>query len=103
MCIRDRFQRIALVYGTIPVIHGVGGLTEGLTDVDEEKQIGNAFILKKGDATDLVKTVKRALKIREQQAVWNSVVQRAMTTNVGWGLSAIPYDELYRNLMKETK
>ncbi|MDZ4746422.1 MAG: glycogen/starch synthase [bacterium] len=101
--VSGQFQRIALVYGTIPVIHGVGGLTEGLTDVDEEKQIGNAFILKKGDATDLVKTVKRALKIREQQAVWNSVVQRAMTTNVGWGLSAIPYDELYRNLMKETK
>lgn len=101
--VSGQFQRIALVYGTIPVVHPIGGLAEGLSDVDETKETGNAFILKKGDAADLLKTVKRALKLREQQAVWNSVVQRAMTTNVGWGLSAQLYDELYRNLMKEAK
>jgi len=98
-----QFQRVALVYGTVPVIRITGGITEGLVDIDETKGTGNAFLFKKADASDLGKAMKRAIKAHGQQETWNAIVSNAMTTPVGWGASALPYDELYRNLMKETK
>lgn len=95
-----QYQRVAMVYGTIPVVHVTGGVAEGLVDADD-KNGGNAFLYKKADAKDLLKAVQRALAAHAQQERWNSIVSTAMTTPVGWTLSAQPYDELYRNLMKD--
>ncbi|MBU3741880.1 MAG: glycogen synthase [Candidatus Kapabacteria bacterium] len=95
-----QYQRVAMVYGTIPVVRVTGGIAEGLVDADD-KSGGNAFLFKKYDAAELLKTIKRALAAHASQERWGSIVTRAMTTPVGWALSAQPYDELYRNLMKD--
>ncbi|MCX6140490.1 MAG: glycogen/starch synthase [Candidatus Kapabacteria bacterium] len=101
--ISGQFQRIALAYGTIPVIRNVGGIAEEMTDVDEVKGSGNSFIIKKTDAADIVKTVKRAQKVHASHEAWSRIVGNAMSTPVSWVPSAQGYDEFYRNLVKETK
>ncbi|MFN5377270.1 MAG: glycogen synthase [Ignavibacteria bacterium] len=97
-----QFQRIALAYGTIPATTAVGGIAEGLVDADASEK-GNAFIMKKGDAADITKTVKRALTRHATQESWDTIVANAMTSPVGWAASAKAYDEFYRTLVKETK
>ncbi len=97
-----QFQRIALAYGTVPVIRQTGGITEGLIDADSSDK-GNAFLMKKGDAADITKTMKRVATRHASQESWDTIVANAMTTPVGWAASAKAYDEFYRTLVKETK
>jgi len=98
-----QYQRCAMVYGTIPVVRVTGGIAEGLTDVNEKAGTGNAFLYKKADAADLVKTMSRVIAAHAEHELWEKLVGNAMTTPVGWALSAKPYDEIYRNLVKDTK
>jgi starch synthase len=98
-----QFQRIALIYGTIPVVRIVGGITEGLAEVDAKKNTGNAFLMKKGDSADIVKTMKHVHDLHASHEAWNAIVARAMTSPVGWTASAQSYDEFYRTLVKESK
>jgi len=98
-----QFQRCALRYGTIPVVRITGGIAEQLEDVKEKDLTGNAFLFKRSDPKDLVKAVERAVKLRSTQESWDAIVDNAMSTDVSWSLSAKPYDELYRALVKESK
>ncbi len=98
-----QFQRCALIYGTIPVVHATGGIAEGMTDVGTKGAQGNAFLYKKGDAKELVNALKRAKASYSDTEAWAAIVTAAMNTYVGWGLSAKPYDEFYRNLVKDVK
>ncbi|MBI2794852.1 MAG: glycogen synthase [Ignavibacteria bacterium] len=95
-----QYQRCSLVYGTIPVVRTTGGIAEGLEDVDATEGTGNAFLFKKADVKDLTRAILRAKEAYEQQELWNKVVGNAMKTPVGWALSAKPYDELYRSMVK---
>lgn len=94
-----QFQRVALVYGTLPVVRVTGGLAEGLIDIADPN--GNAVLFKKADTADFVKALQRAVTAHATQETWGTYVANAMSTNVGWALSAQPYDELYRTLMKD--
>lgn len=98
-----QYQRCALVYGTIPVVRITGGIAEGLQEVNGKTGTGNAFLFKNADAKSLVEAVNRAVSCYEKQDVWDSVVTNAMNTDVSWKLSAKPYDEFYRNLVKDGK
>ncbi|MEN9282469.1 MAG: hypothetical protein RL594_1404 [Bacteroidota bacterium] len=98
-----QFQRIALAYGTIPVLTAVGGIAEDVTDVNADGSSGTAFLLKKGDAADITKTVKRAVALHASAPTWDTIIRRAMQLPVGWAASAKAYDEFYRSLVKDAK
>lgn len=98
-----QFQRCALRYGTIPILRTTGGIHEGMTDIKEATNEGNAFLFKKADAKELVKAVERAYAAFQNQALWSKLMVNGMNSNVAWALSAKPYDEYYRNIVKESK
>ncbi len=98
-----QFQRIALAYGTVPMLTDVGGIAEGLTDISADGATGTAFLLKKADAADISKGVKRALALHASAETWDSIILRAMKTPVGWSASSKGYDEFYRSLVKDAK
>ena len=78
-----QYQRVALAYGTIPVVRTTGGIAEGLVDADD-KDGGNAFLFKKFDAADLTKALNRALAAHAAHERWSGIVANAMATPVGW-------------------
>ncbi|NQW28975.1 MAG: glycogen synthase [Ignavibacteria bacterium] len=98
-----QFQRCALRYGTIPILRVTGGISEGMTDVIEATTEGNAFLFKKADAKEVAKTVERAFALFNDAPKWQKIMINAMGTNVAWTNSAKPYDEYYRNIVKESK
>ena len=56
-------QMYSLKYGTIPIIFNVGGLKDTVTDIDNENMAGNGFIFKEYNSKELIKTVKKAIKL----------------------------------------
>ena len=91
-------QLLALRYGTIPIVRETGGLKDTITAFSEESGKGNGFSFANYNAHDMLFTIRRALGIYKDKALWNEVVDNAMKTEVGWNNSAIQYKRLYQSL-----
>ena len=73
-------QLEAMRFGAIPVVTSVGGLVDTVKPLAEDNQ-GWGFRLEDPfDPQELVDTVQRAITLRiTQPALWEAVVQRAMS------------------------
>jgi len=90
-------QLIALRYGTIPVVHAVGGLAETVRDVDAHPGDGNGFSFTRYATDALTDAVDRAMRrFRAGGAPWRELVRTAMLEDHSWHASAKRYVELYR-------
>lgn len=91
----------SLVYGSVPIVRATGGMKDIAEDYDEKTKTGNSFVFKDYKANDLVKAVKRALKIYNDQETWEQLAKNGMEGDYSWDDSAKEYDEIYRSLLKE--
>lgn len=91
-------QMYSIRYGTIPIVRATGGLADTITEYKAGK--GNGFLFSKYDAKELVKALKRALKLYTKRDEWNMLIRSAMAYDYSWGVSAKKYIELYRSLIK---
>ncbi len=92
-------QMYSLSYGTVPVVHETGGLADTVTRFNEKEETGNGFSIKKYNSADLLKEIKRALKIYGDKKVWHKIVKNGMKNDYGWNNSAKKYLDLYKNLI----
>lgn len=94
-------QLISFRYGTIPVVHAVGGLAETVRDVDEDQKEGNGFSFSRYDARAFTAALDRsARRFRAGGASWRGLVQRVMREDHSWGASAVRYVDLYKRAVK---
>ncbi|MFB6496028.1 glycogen synthase GlgA [Bacillus haynesii] len=93
-------QLIALRYGAVPVVRETGGLHDTVTAYQEATGEGNGFTFAHFNAHDMKHTVKRALSFYHRKEEWGSIVQKAMTHDVSWALSARQYQRLYSREIK---
>jgi len=94
-------QMLALRYGSIPIVHKIGGLKDTVTDVSEPG--GNGFTFESPDAKAMKSAIKRALDAMGDKKSWRRLVNRAMECDNSWNNSADKYiNELYEGLL-ETK
>jgi starch synthase len=98
-------QIISLRYGTIPVVRATGGLAETIIDFDEDNSAGNGFKFDEFSVTACKKAIERAIKVyREQPAVWNQLIGRALNSDFSWKKPSLAYLKLYElALERETK
>ena len=90
-------QLISFRYGTIPVVHAVGGLAETVRDVDAHPGDGNGFSFARYAPEAFSDAVDRAMRrCRASGAPWRELVRRAMLEDHSWNASAKRYVELYR-------
>lgn len=89
-------QLLAMHYGCVPVVHGVGGLADSVQDYDPTSGQGTGFVMSKFDAWSLYGAVSRALEAFKRPAEWRALQQRGMTRDFSWEHSAQEYVELYR-------
>ena len=88
-------QMIACRYGTIPVVHGVGGLADSIIPYGDEG--GNGFVFRNFNAHDMLFRIKEALELYENEGGFEALRKSAMTTDFTWRASAAKYIELYEN------
>ena len=92
-------QLYSLKYGTVPLVHAVGGLADTVTNATEESLASgtaNGFSFYDYHSSALEATLRRALELyRGQPALWQQVVTRGMRQDWSWHRSAEQYAELY--------
>ncbi|MGE4063029.1 MAG: glycogen synthase GlgA [Rhodospirillaceae bacterium] len=83
-------------YGTIPVVHRVGGLADTVTDEDD----GFSFdILTQGAAMD---ALMRACEYYRKRTRWRGMQRRAMRKRLGWDTCARHHLDLYKDVLNDT-
>lgn len=90
-------QMIALRYGTIPVVHQIGGLADSVADYGNGE--GNGFTFKQFNAHDMLGAVRRAEGLFGQPELWSKLVRHAMACDFSWQKSVQDYRNLYKSLL----
>lgn len=96
-------QLISLRYGSIPVVHAVGGLLETISDYNPATGRGNGFVFRSYNSSDLLFALARALENYRRESAWQTLVKRSMKESYSWTLPAKKYVVLYRKAIKKLK
>jgi len=92
-------QMYSLRYGTIPVVHGTGGLNDTVLDPGEVPvRDANGFVFREPNAHGLKRAVNRALEARKHRKTWQQLQQNGMTADYSWKHRAGEYAALYNKL-----
>jgi starch synthase len=92
-------QLHAMRYGTLPVVHRVGGLDDTVIDIDPVTGTGTGFKFSPGSVEALVAAVRRALSCHAQPALMEKLIRNAMSEDFSWAQTAARYDTAYKRLL----
>lgn len=92
-------QLYSLRYGTIPIVHAVGGLDDTIQDLDSEGRIGTGFKFTTYTPEALLNAVRRALALFSDKNKWATIMDRAMAQDFSWNRAADDYLRLYQSLL----
>lgn len=92
-------QMIAMRYGTVPIVHAVGGLQDTVRPHPSENSNGFAFY--NYSSYDMLKVIDYALEIYKNKEEWQNLMHRGMTEDLSWNRSANEYLKIYKSLKKQ--
>ncbi|HEV8656106.1 MAG TPA: glycogen/starch synthase [Candidatus Limnocylindria bacterium] len=97
-------QLISFRYGTIPVVHEVGGLAETVRDIDRDGTRRNGFSFAGYSPAAFDDAIARAMRTyRGSTEEWTDLVRRVMREDHSWAASAKRYVELYKTASRVRK
>jgi starch synthase len=86
-------QMIAMLFGTLPIAHDVGGLHDSIKNGE------NGFLFTKYESGSLENTFKKAVELyHHDKNKLDQMIQNALITDFSWGKNAEQYIDLYRKL-----
>ncbi|WP_027331053.1 glycogen synthase GlgA [Marinimicrobium agarilyticum] len=95
-------QLYSLRYGTLPLVHAVGGLKDTVIDGDDPEQ-ANGFCFQSPTTSALRATIQRALSLyREHPEAWQARQLNAMGGDYSWDRSAAEYERVYEAALLES-
>jgi starch synthase len=89
-------QLYSLRYGTIPLVHAVGGLRDSVEPFQRASGTGTGFVFYEPSAAALLNAVQEAIATYHDQSAWQRLMQNAMARDFSWKQSALRYLDLYR-------
>jgi starch synthase len=97
----------SLRYGTLPLVHRVGGLADTVVDA-EAGAAANGFVFTEPSASALGATLARALQCYKDQhtgedgaqLAWRRLQLRGMSQDFSWRGSAQAYQRLYEEALQ---
>lgn len=89
-------QMYALRYGTLPLVHNIGGLKDSIVDY---RQGGYGFKFNSLFIMDIIDVIKRGKHLYYKEEEWKEVQLKAMDQNFSWDKSAQEYLALYKSLL----
>jgi starch synthase len=87
-------QMYSLRYGTVPIVRGVGGLADTVTD----GKLG--FVFRDYTPVALLETLERALITFRNQRKWRTLQTAGMKEDHSWDRSAREYVKIYERLLE---
>ncbi len=95
-------QMYSLRYGTVPVVHRVGGLAD---TVNDPRDVGidkaNGFLFEVAQAESLLEAVNRAVAVFKDRKQWRLLQQNGMAIDYSWKQQARTYGDLYQSVLEE--
>ena len=95
-------QLYGLRYGTLPLVHRVGGLADTVVDATPQNlEAGRAtgIAFDEVSAKGLRTALRRAFELRSHPRDWRQVQQAGMRQRFDWRVAADQYAALYRSIM----
>ena len=96
-------QMYSLNYGTVPIVHKIGGLADTVQDFHEHYGEGDGFSFYDFAPHVLKDTILRAVSVFHDKDTWHSIMKRGMNKDFSWEGSAKTYMELYKHALKNKR
>lgn len=96
-------QLYGMIYGTLPLVHNVGGLADTVTDCSLENladETANGFVFNDFSVTGFNSAVRRAFALFARKTEWKKVQKLAMQQDLTWDAAAQKYFEVYQQVAK---
>ncbi|RRT60949.1 hypothetical protein B296_00013467 [Ensete ventricosum] len=88
-------QLYAMMYGTVPVVHAVGGLRDTVIPFDPFTESGFGWTFDRAEANKLVNALGNCLNTyRSHKESWKGVQTRGMAQDLSWDNAAKHYEEV---------
>ena len=89
-------QLMALRYGTVPIVRETGGLKDTVQAYNEYENTGTGFSFKNYNAHEMLASIRYAERIYyDKKREWNKIIDRGMSADFSWHVSAKKYQEMY--------
>ncbi len=92
-------QLIAMRYGTLPIVHEVGGLRDTVRPYNRFTGGGNGFSFYDFNCGTLLGTVAYALATYRDRTAMPQLIDRAMRGDYSFGPAAVEYGKLYLSVL----
>lgn len=90
-------QMIAMRYGSVPIVHEVGGLKDTVRPLPSETSNGFTFFCY--SAQDMLRAIDEALSTWQDKGKWQELMLRDMSEDLSWSRSAKEYINIYNSLI----
>lgn len=88
-------QLYAMRYGTVPVVHAVGGLKDTVTPFDPFSETGLGWTFECAESSRLIHALGNALwTYRDFKQSWRGIQKRGMSQDLSWDNAAKQYEEV---------
>ena len=93
-------QMYSLRYGTVPIVHGVGGLADTVRDYSPRSTASTGFVFREYTGEALLTALGRALRIFPDRPRWRALQLAGMRQDNSWDRSAQEYVKIYRRAIR---
>jgi starch synthase len=92
-------QMYSLRYGTVPLVHAVGGLADSVTNLTSDNLSAgkaNGFVFYDYSPDAFLGTLRWGLGVYQDKEVWRQLQRNGMSLDLSWSASAARYVEVYQ-------
>jgi starch synthase len=89
-------QMYSLRYGTVPIVHAVGGLDDTVQPYSARSKHANGFKFREPTASAMVAAVRQALRLHHDRETWHRLMRTGMQADHSWSIPAREYVKVYR-------
>ncbi len=95
-------QMYSLAYGTVPLVHAVGGLADSVIDATTENIAAghaNGLSFNEYSPEQLAHQIRRAITLYHDESAWPQLVSTGMSRDWSWNQSATDYLAVYERAL----
>jgi starch synthase len=94
-------QMYSLRYGTVPIVHAVGGLDDTVRHYTPRARHANGFKFTEATPEALMRVLRQAVRVFRDRARWLALMREGMAEDHSWRKSALEYVKVYRRARVE--
>jgi starch synthase len=94
-------QMYSLRYGTVPIVHAVGGLDDTIQPYTARARRANGFKFRPATPAALVAAVRQAVRVYHDADGWRRLMRAGMAADHSWTTSAKEYGKVYRRARRD--